>query len=304
MKNAQKTAEGCAKHFLANVWKLHGLLSDIVLDCDPVFTSTFWVEWMKKLDVNIRKSTAFRLQTDVQTERINQTLEHYLRQYCNYEQNDWYEMLPLAEYSYNNSVTTATQMSRLYANYGFHPHITCPVEMEFKNPASKNYAHWISSVHDLCNSYLKKTPEKMGRYYNKSKKTALPFKTGELVMLNGNNIRTRRAAKKLDAKLFGPFKVVKVVDRSGMSVELELAKRCRVHNVFHTSLLEPYRASTKGLHLTPVAVTDRSYVDRFGMEHKVGYDVDGQQVLEDFEVEEIMGSKYSTGRKKELYLIK
>ena len=44
-------------------------------------------------------------------------------------------------------------------------------------------------------------------------------------MLNGKNVRTRRAAKKLDAKLFGPFKVVKLVDRSGMLVELELPKR-------------------------------------------------------------------------------
>ena len=144
-------------------------------------------------------------------------------------------MLPLAEYSYNNFGTTATQMSPFYANYGFHPTTTCPVQMESKNPASKNYAHWISSVHDLCNSYLKKTSEKMGRYYDKSKETAPPFKAGDLVMLNGKNVRTQRAAKKLDAKLFGLFKVVKLVDRSGMSVELELLKCWGVHNVFYTS---------------------------------------------------------------------
>ena len=195
-------------------------------------------------------------------------------------------------------------MSPFYANYGFHPRTTWPVEMESKKPASKNYTHWISSVHDLCNLYLNKTSEKMGRYYDKSKKAAPPFKAGNLVMLNGKNVRTRRGAKKLDAKLFGPFKVVKLVDRSGMSVELELPKRWRVHNVFHTSLLERYRASAKGLHPPPIAVTDRSYVNQFGMEHEVGYDVDGQQVLEDFEVEEIVGSEYSTGRKKVLYLIK
>ena len=75
---------------------------------------------MKNLNVRLRKSIAFQPPMDGQTERINQTLEHYLRQYCNYEQNYWYEMLPLAEYSYNNSVTTAIQMSPFYANYGFH----------------------------------------------------------------------------------------------------------------------------------------------------------------------------------------
>ena len=116
----------------------------------------------------------------------------------------------------------------------------------------------------------------MGRYYDKSKKTALPFHAGDLVMLNGKNVRTRRAAKKLDAKLFVPFKVVKLVDRSGTAVELELPKRWYVHDVFHISLLEPYRASAKGLHPPPIAITDRSYVDRFGIEDEVGYDVDGQ----------------------------
>ena len=80
-----------------------------------------------------------------------------------------------------------------------------------------------------------------------------------------------------------------------MSVELELPKRWRAHNVFHASLLEPYRASAKGLHLPP---TDRNYVDRFGIEHEVGYDVGGQQVLE---VEEIMGSEYSWV--KEVYVM-
>ena len=39
------------------------------------------------------------------------------------------------------------------------------------------------------------------------------------------------------------------------------------------------------------------------MEHEVAYDMDGQQVLDIFEVEEIMGSEYSTVRKKVLYLI-
>src|SRR5258708_11872661 len=160
----QKTAEGCAKMFLANVWRLHRLPSNIVLDRDPVFTSTFWSELMKRLDVRLRKSTAFRPQTDGQTERVNQSLEQYLRQYCNYEQNDWSDLLPLAEYAYNNSVTTATQMSPFYANYGYHPRTNWAVKMESKKPTSRNYAHWMLSVHDLCRSYLEATQARMSRY--------------------------------------------------------------------------------------------------------------------------------------------
>ena len=77
-----------------------------------MFTSKFWAELMGRLDVRLRKSTAFHPQTDGQTERVNQFLEQYLRQYCNYVQDNWYDLLPLAEYAYNNSATTATQRVR------------------------------------------------------------------------------------------------------------------------------------------------------------------------------------------------
>ena len=44
VKDGQKTAEGCAKLFLENIWKLHGLPSSIISDRDPMFTSKFWAE--------------------------------------------------------------------------------------------------------------------------------------------------------------------------------------------------------------------------------------------------------------------
>ena len=69
----------------------------------------------------------------------------------------------------------------------------------------------------------------MGKYYNRSYREVPPYGIGNLVMLHGNYIRTRRAAKKLDAKLFGLFKAVKLV---GMSVELEFPQQWRVHNAW------------------------------------------------------------------------
>lgn len=47
-------------------------------------------------------STAFHPQTDGQTERQNQELETFLRMYVNYQQDNWCELLPLAEYAYNS----------------------------------------------------------------------------------------------------------------------------------------------------------------------------------------------------------
>ena len=125
------------RKYLEATW----LPSSIISDRDPMFTSKFWAELMGRLDVRLRKSTAFHPQTDGQTERVNQSLEQYLRQYCNYKQDNWYDLLPLVEYAYNNSATMATQMSLFFANYGSHPRTNWQVEKESKNPASRNYAH-------------------------------------------------------------------------------------------------------------------------------------------------------------------
>ena len=51
---------------------------------------------------------------------MNQTLETYLRIFCNYKQNDWFELLLLAEFAYNNVHQESTKMSPFFTNYGFH----------------------------------------------------------------------------------------------------------------------------------------------------------------------------------------
>ena len=68
--------------------------------------------------------------------------------------------------------------------------------------------------------------------------------------------------------------------------------------------MEPYLSSGRELHDEPIAFTDSGYVDRRGVTYEVGYDVEGNQVHEDFEVEEKMGSHYNAEGNKVLYLIK
>jgi len=79
-------------------------------------------------------STAYHPQTDGQTERTNKVLERYLRTFVNYDQNDWYQLLPLAEHAYNNSATKAHKMTLFFANYGFHPQTEWMKEREAHNP--------------------------------------------------------------------------------------------------------------------------------------------------------------------------
>jgi len=73
------------------------------------------------LDIKQKLSTAFHSKTDDQTERVNQSLEQYLRMFSNYEQNNWTELLLMAEFAYNNLITSATSLSLFYTNYEYYP---------------------------------------------------------------------------------------------------------------------------------------------------------------------------------------
>ena len=59
----------------------------------------------------------------------------------------------------------------------------------------------MESVHELYVKRLEETRKRIGKYYDCSLKDAPLYAVGDLVMLNGKNIRTWRAATKLDAKL-------------------------------------------------------------------------------------------------------
>ena len=110
-----------ANVFLREVWKLHGLPTEIISDMDAKFSGEFWESLCKLLRIKRKMSTAYHPQTDGQTERTNQVLEGYLRHFVNYDQDDWDQLLPLAEFAYNNSATNAHGMSPFFANYGYHP---------------------------------------------------------------------------------------------------------------------------------------------------------------------------------------
>ena len=157
------------------------------------------------------------------------------------------------------------------------------METEFKDPASKIYARWITSVHGLRATYREETQDKMSLYY-KSKKAAPRYKTGDLAMLNGRDFRTRRATMKLDVKLFGPFRVVKLV----AGVECRLSWSCRSNGACIMCSTPRFwnRALAKHLRPPPTAIAERkvdkrcksnkSFIDRSGVEHEVWYGVDGQ----------------------------
>lgn len=70
-------------------------------------------------------SAAGHLQTDGQTECINQMIKEYLLSYIGHLQDDWYSLLPLTKFTYNNSYNTAIKTTPFYRTMASTPSSQC-----------------------------------------------------------------------------------------------------------------------------------------------------------------------------------
>ena len=105
-----KKANDLIRIFAREHWRLHGMPLDIISDRDSRFTAHIWKDLLKHLGVKPRMNTAFHPKTNGQKERLN-TLEIYLRAFVNYEMSNWEDLLPTAEFAYNNSTTIPLEMT-------------------------------------------------------------------------------------------------------------------------------------------------------------------------------------------------
>jgi hypothetical protein len=252
-------AKDLAIVFAREIWRLHGLPSDIVSDRDTIFVSGFWKELMGHLGIDLKLSTAFHPQTDGQTERVNQVLETYLRHYSNFQQDDWADLLPLAEYAYNTAVSETTKVSPFFANYGFNPEtqwVKAAEEVsEESNPASEKLLKRWQGIWGYLQNNILNAQESAARYYNRNAKEQPTLKRGDLVMVNMRNMKTKRPSKKLDHKKLGPVEVLEAVGKRAFRVQLP--PEARNHPVFNISELELYRKSTiEGRHQPPPPVVE------------------------------------------------
>jgi hypothetical protein len=95
-------------------------------------------EVWKKLGIQSTMSTAFHPQTDGETERVNQELEQYLQVFCNFQQDNWVDLIPFMEFAHNAQHHSATGRSPFEVWYGFNPGFVPPVNFTSKIPTWKN----------------------------------------------------------------------------------------------------------------------------------------------------------------------
>jgi hypothetical protein len=233
------TGIGAANLFLRNVWKLHGLPGAVVSDRGSQFVAEFTRELYRLLGIKVAASTAYHPQTDGQTERLNQELEQYIRLFVNQRQDNWDELLPMAEFAYNNHIHSATQHTPFLLDTGRHPRMGFePKEEPSRKETANEFVDRMKSTLEEAKSALRKSKDDMARYYNQRRTPAPTFKPGDKVFLDSEDIPVQRPSRKLAHKFLGPYPVVKAVGRNAYQLRLP-PSMSRLHPVFPVVKLQP-----------------------------------------------------------------
>ena len=185
------SAAGTARLFVQHVWKLHGIPRKVVSNRGPQFVAEFTQELYRILGIRIAATTAYHPQGDGQMEWVNQELEQYLRLFVNQRQDDWTDLLHLAEFQYNNHIHSSTQQppfflkSRQLPWMGFEPN-QHPSRIESVN----EFTEQMKNTLEEAKAALVKLKDDMERYYNQRRTPAPDYKPGDKVYLDASDIRS------------------------------------------------------------------------------------------------------------------
>jgi transposase InsO family protein len=127
------TTTNIAEIYMREIARLHGIPKKILSDRDTKFTSNFRRGLFKGFGTNLNFSTTYHLQSDGQTERVNQVIEDMLRMYVMDKPSKWEDYLHLVEFAYNNGYQASSKMSPFEALYGR----KCNTQVSWNNPTNR-----------------------------------------------------------------------------------------------------------------------------------------------------------------------
>jgi hypothetical protein len=141
-------------------------------------------------------------------------MEEYLSAFRNYDKDNWVELLPLADFPYNNSVRASTRITTFRAMFHRNP------EMQFKAPKASHLKSDIQA--DATLEGLAETHRTLRENILEAQQRQTNFAGTKDIMsdirakvwLSTKHFRTTRPSTKLDYKRAGPYTVSKVINRN------------------------------------------------------------------------------------------
>jgi hypothetical protein len=233
--------ETVAKWFVREYYSRHYLPRAIVSDRGTQFVSLLWARICQLLKIVRRLSTVYHPKTDSSTERMNSTMEDYLYTFCNYTQDDWYDLLPSAQIAIMGRDAASTGVSPFFLEHGWHVE---PLDLQLEptrrttgpSPIQRADAivQKLQTAREWAQVSMAAAQQRQEEATNRRRQQAYNFKVKDKVWLNLKNVRTDRPTKKLDAK-HAKFTVTEVIGSHSYRLDTPPG----IHNVFHSNLLRP-----------------------------------------------------------------
>ena len=225
------TSKEIADLFLREVFRHHGLPSNIVSDRDPRFTAKFWKALQKALGVELLMSTAEHPQTDGQAEAAVKVVQKLLKPFV-FQGQDWEELLPSLEFAYNDTVQSSTGQTPFYLNYGHHPTGVTRHET-VDNPHAEDKVRYLLRLQEAARDAINDAQQVQRRNADKRRTDAALIKEGDWVLLKRKESEKRKLAPIAD----GPFQVTKVGTNA---VTLRFPPKSRAHPTVNISRVQLY----------------------------------------------------------------
>jgi len=187
------------KLHIRHIWKLHGIPLVHGTDRGLTFTAAFMKGIYKELGVKPCFSTAYHPQMQGQVENNNKWMETYLRMFCFHRQDNWADMLPMAEFAYNNHHHPLTGTTPFFANFGYHPTLT-NVPTAAQSDTLDERVQRIQETQEECKRAIEQSQDISKWAYNRWKHDNPGFKVGDSVWLEATNLATDKPSLKLTSK--------------------------------------------------------------------------------------------------------
>ena len=180
----------------------------------------------------------------------------------------WAKDLSLVEFVINNSPSQSTGYTPFFLNYGYHPATPMDLIRDSQSTAVEGvnvFMQRMERTFSRASQMLQRAQERQKIQADRKRREQV-FHVGEQVLLSTEHLQLKNApVRKLRKRFVGPFFVTKRI--GPVAYELELPQTWKIHPIFHTSLLRPFRTSTW-------STTQESAVDELELEDDRSYDVE------------------------------
>ncbi len=238
-------AKKTTKLLINHVWKLHELLNTIISNRESQFIILVWKTVCETLKINVKLSTTFHSKTDDQSEIANQKMKRYLRNYFNYQQDDWSKWLFMTKFVSNAITSTFTELFAFMTNYEFESRMSFDSsKSETSNRLSIKervltqkmiiIIEKMKNIWDFIKKKLTNTQEMQKKYADKHRTFSFEYKFKDMIWLFIKNIKIERSFRKLNHKWIKSYKIKKLLKNI---YQLNLFLLMKIHDTFYIFLL-------------------------------------------------------------------